>query len=177
MADVTPSNTPDYQAELVSQFEVFLKAQNASPKTQKNYLSDVRKFLSWAVTTIPDANALPDPKHESLIKLLSTDILEGYKASLVHEHTPIATINRKLSTLRMFFRCAIHLGWIHDNPIEHVSNLPRPKKPITQDGIEEILSLYEQELAGKEMSKKKKTKALDDIRTFVSWFQSLPTLS
>src|SRR3989344_800286 len=66
-------------------FLTFLKASQLSPKTIRNYSSDVSQFLTWVGDKTVDATSFVT-----------------YKAHLESRRTPLATLTRHLSALRKF---------------------------------------------------------------------------
>ena len=91
----------------------FLIKQNVSRITRNNYISDLRYFFRW-LSPLPPST-------------MSTDILEQYKQSQIYQYIPIASINRRLSTLRKFFTCAASNGWTTTNPTTMLSNIAKTK--------------------------------------------------
>jgi len=164
------SNLRDYQAILENGFEQFLLAQEASDKTRKNYRSDIRQFLNWLISTIQSRNIEAPKTKEALLKLVNSDFLENYKSSQTLEHTPASTINRRLSAIRMFFRCALRNGWTYDDPAVQISNISRPTENSPySDVMREALGAYrrykEQSHASDQIDQE-----FIDIQEFFEWF-------
>jgi hypothetical protein len=86
----TPAQPPTIEA-LLRQFADFLAPQQLAEKSVRNYLSDVRGFLLWASgdSKIPPLEKLATLGHE-------------YRAFLLSQAKPLATINRHLASLRQF---------------------------------------------------------------------------
>ncbi len=95
-------------------FKDFLRAENISADTLKNYLSDIRHFLGWL-----SYNKLLDKTFE---KINSTHILQ-YKSYLESSKVPVITINRRLSTLRKFFTFLHRENPVQVNPAKEVPNI------------------------------------------------------
>lgn len=96
---------------LEPQFKKFLIAENISPISLKNYLSDLRYFIGWM-------NSI-SPKPESIDKNL---VLE-YRKYLFMNQLPRKTINRRLSTLRKLCSFCISQGWMKENPAKKIANI------------------------------------------------------
>jgi len=113
MPGIIQSNIPMDQSFFEQAFLDFLIKQNVSRITRNNYISDLRHFFRW-LSPLPPTT-------------LSTDILEQYKQSQIYQYIPIASINRRLSTLRKFFACAAKNGWTTTNPTTTLSNITKTK--------------------------------------------------
>ena len=107
-------------SNLKPKFKNFLRAENISPVSLRNYLSDVRHFLGWFVSTI-EKDALIN--FEELIKSISPLIVERYKNEHIKSGLPNKTINRRLSALRKFFLFCQKEALIKQNPAIPVKNI------------------------------------------------------
>ena len=76
-----------------SNFQKYLETKKLSPASIKNYVSDLRKFLTWHAEK-QEAEGQPLP--------FTTELLKKYQLELVKQKTPDPTINRHLSSLRSF---------------------------------------------------------------------------
>ena len=107
-------------------FKKFLIAENVSPITLKNYLSDLRHFLGWLIFKLKAKNQnskIEEAGLEQILNFIDVSLVEEYKNYLVSNSIPIKTVNRRLSTLRKFFSFCINQGWIEENPAKKVQNL------------------------------------------------------
>ena len=118
------SNSPFLELvdQLLSLFGVFLDTDGASKKTKTEYCSDIRHFLSW-VQHEPEFMQNSATTHVELVSGISSQTIEKYKKSLGDLSIPASTINRRLSALRIFFRCSVAYGWIRENPAAFVANI------------------------------------------------------
>jgi integrase/recombinase XerC len=106
---------PDTEAEkLLQRYLRFLEAErNLSPYTLRNYESDLRSFISYvrdAERDIPDVDRY---------------LLRGYLASLREQEMAPASIVRKVSSIRSFYRFLVREGHIEHDPLAGVHS---PKK-------------------------------------------------
>ena len=163
MQSIILSNVFDYQALLDTEFSTYLIKQNASEVTRKNYLMDIRNFFKWLNTCITNGSVTLLENTEKPLARITTEIIETFKRSLITSQTPVATINRRLSALRMFFQFAQIDQKITENPMTLVRNISRT------DGLNDINSL---DAALDAYAKKKQVNPteIDDIKTFFSWY-------
>ncbi len=98
---------------LEPQFREFLIAENISPISLKNYLSDLRYFFGWM-----SSKSL---KVESINK----ELVEEYRKYLLDNNLPHKTVNRRLSTLRKFCTFCISQGWMKENPAKKIGNITK----------------------------------------------------
>ncbi|MFZ2024674.1 MAG: site-specific integrase [Microgenomates group bacterium] len=163
MQSIILSNVFDYQALLDNEFSTYLIKQNASEVTRKNYLADIRNFFKWLNICITNGSITLRENAEKPLTRITNEIIETFKRSLITSQTPIATINRRLSALRMFFQFANLEQKITENPMMLVRNIPRTDAPNEANILDMALDAY---------AKKKNTKPtdIDDIKTFFSWY-------
>jgi len=163
MQSIILSNVFDYQALLDTEFSTYLIKQNASEVTRKNYLMDIRNFFKWLNTCITNGSIALQENAEKPLARITNEIIETFKRSLITSQTPVATINRRLSALRMFFQFAVIEHKITENPMMLVRNIPRTEAPNETNSLDEALDAY---------AKQKNTKQadIDDIKTFFSWY-------
>src|SRR5581483_8916163 len=97
-------------------FKNYLYVYNASRLTIKNYLIDVKHFLSWAEKVLNLGDEWEIGKR-NLFSRINNELIEEYKNRLIHPsiHEPgfsPATVNRKLSSLRRYLSWAAQEGLI-----------------------------------------------------------------
>ncbi len=122
-------------------FDNYLSQKNLSKVTRKNYVSDLRMFLSWmnAHENVPDFNVRS---------------ITLYKEFLQSSRLPVRSINRSLSSLRAFGDLLTSVGDQFSNPARLVSNIaitsPIPEMKFVQEfsrsnGLprEDVLALNE----------------------------------
>ena len=129
------NNLLNYLTKLITSFDDFLAIENASKQTRKNYKSDLTAFFSWFCEASQSASSSPrtDSPKEAL-RLITTESIEAFKRWLKIAHAPPATINRRLSALRAFFRFTTLNGWTQQNPAQYVANIPMPKNEAKTPG-------------------------------------------
>lgn len=162
------SNVTTYQYILRSTFFSFLTAQGASAKTQKNYWSDVSDFISWfIVITSPKIN-----HHQTspglLLQAISSNHVNDYVSHLLRAKISTATINRRLSSLRIFFNCCLETAWLRYHPMEGIANIKiaRPHDPSIQ---EPALEQFKDHLRSQGVGKATIKNYVSDVRQFLHW--------
>ena len=143
-------------------FKKFLLAENVSPITLKNYLSDLRHFLGWTILKLKVQNK---KNFENLSPLeflnqIDESLVEEYKNYLVVNSIPAKTINRRLSTLRKFFSFCISQGWLKENPAKKIQNLKLK--------IDSIISSFALSLEKENLDQKTIKSYLEVVQEFLS---------
>ena len=143
-------------------FKKFLLAENVSPVTLKNYLSDLRHFLGWTILKLKAQNK---KNFENLSPLeflnqIDESLVEEYKNYLVVNAIPAKTINRRLSTLRKFFSFCISQGWLKENPAKKIQNLKL--------NIDSIISSFALSLEKENLDQKTIKSYLEVVQEFLS---------
>ena len=163
------TNVPNYQAELLTAFIKFLRLEGTSIKTQKNYSTDVQHFTEWAVLTIKNTHNITPQNHFIFLSYVSSDLIEAYKAYLHSHHTPIATINRRLSALRTFFRCCVNEGFTQKNPTTLVANITQSS--ISTDPTDQLITKWKTHLRSTGTPSVTVKRYTDDVKEFIAWIQ------
>jgi len=163
MPSIILSNVFDYQALLDTEFSSYLIKQNASEVTRKNYVADIKNFFKWLNNAVSTGSITLREEVEKPLRTITTEIIELFKRSLITTQTPTATINRRLSALRMFFQFAMIEHKIIENPMLLVRNIPRNDALNNVSTLNAALERYAQD-------KKATPSDIDDIKTFFSWY-------
>ena len=142
--------------QLPSSFETKLRNSSRSDKTIRNYLSDISHFSSWVATLVGTTNFVP---------YLTGAIIEKYKESMVQTTTPIRTVNRRLSTLRLFGKHLHEEGFLSTNPAENLTNL----ELSNENEHEQLLVEFKKHLEDQKVSKKTTSNYVSDVRSFLNF--------
>jgi site-specific recombinase XerD len=161
------SNVLNYQAILEHTFIDFLLKEGASLSTRNNYRTDVRHFLSWVKITIQKINSQVPDQLDPFFRHTTPELLENYKRSLLTNDIPVATINRRLCAIRMFFRCCHQQGFIDRNPAVTLQNVI-PQRSI-RDVIDDLVASFRADLAAEGASKVTVRNYCSDVRQFITW--------
>ncbi len=116
----------------IKDFKSFLYVYNASHLTIKNYLIDIKQFLTWA-EEVTGVNTLLNRQDKSVLNLITPKLIEEYKLRLLNQGSfSPATINRKLSSLRKYTLWAGEEGLL--SPLE----LETPNIAIVEPKIKSL---------------------------------------
>jgi len=129
--------------QLLSEFKSHLKASSKTLITIKNYLSDIRHFLGWVISN----EAQTDEQEPNLINHFTPTTPSEYKNYLIANETPVSTINRRFTTVRLFLYWMYKQNLINQDLSVDLSNIypDRPvKKASTKEIIASLMSEYEE---------------------------------
>lgn len=145
-------------SQLIRDFEIYLSQRGVSDKTLRNYRSDLYHFFSFVQDNF-------SVLHESsLIANFSPEGIEKYKQHHFKNQTPLATLNRRLSTLRSFARF-LKLPYL----IQNVSDSGL-KQSIS--GSRKVLLDYKKHLVRESVAAPTLRNYLSDVRHFLAWIEA-----
>lgn len=144
---------------LPNNFTNHLKNSNLSPKTVRNYSSDLSHFNAWATLKL---------RTDQIINHLSPALIEEYKTFQVSNQIPTKTINRRLSTLRAFGKFLQEQNLLNFNPIENVANVVNFDFQYQQ---KTLLSGFKKHLESEGMTDKTMWNYLSDVRGFMAFVE------
>lgn len=154
-------------AKCAEEFSAYLTDRSMSGNTRKNYLADLRSFFRWMADSIVSPEANQAQTIQDFLRPITVDTLQNYRRSLVLSNTPIATINRKLTTLRTFFLFASINNYIHENPTHGLMNVPSKSSKLDETTISAFLDEYE---ADQKQARQWIASDRDDITSFFRWY-------
>ncbi len=119
MSSANNQDTHGYNLyNLEANFRTYLHAViNLKSISVKNYASDLRYFLGWYQLHTRASNLLAS------LEALNSDSIQSYRAYLQESNLPTASINRRLSTVRMFCKFLIDQNILTSNPAQHIVNV------------------------------------------------------
>lgn len=121
--------------EIIQQFQDFLENErNYSPYTIKSYLKDIEDFNNYL------------SKNEFPNYLEISNNVPRYYLSFLNQKYKAKSVNRKISTLRSFYRFLVLNGHKDNNPFLDISSLKTPQvlpKRLYEDEIEKIFSVID----------------------------------
>ena len=107
---------------MVDGFLNYLTHERAySLHTVEGYENDLREFRAYLVDT------------ENVLELADADadLIRGWAVAMMERGRMASTVNRKLSTLRTFYKYLLRQGVIKVSPMQNVRG-PKKKKPLPQ---------------------------------------------
>lgn len=161
---------PEQNSDLVKkEFIKYLSSLGLSPKSHKNYRSDLNHFLSWSILKVKSFGAYFESLTE-IVPFLNHNLGCEYKQYMIANSTPAKTMNRRLSTLRHLSRYLVSsqnfdIDFMKD--IENISFVNKQKSTI--DPIVEDFRSY---LETEKVSKNTVKNYVSDIRQFLTWIEA-----
>ncbi len=167
-------------------FSKYLTNLGISPKSHKNYRSDLSHFSGWLILKIRSFGSYVENLTES-VPFLSHNLSLEYKNYMLQNNMPIKTVNRRLSTLRHFSRFLVSSQIIDSNFMEDIENavlVSEAKEVEVKNSrfsdhpsrytlpIEEFRSYLQSEKVSDNTIKN----YLSDIKQFMSWLESNQTI-
>ncbi len=123
--------------DLLADFRTFLDVErNVSEHTRVAYLADIEEFNEFLHSR--DRTSA----HMTLLDV-NTDTMRAYLAHLHGRKLKKVSINRKISSLRAFYKYALREGWIKNNPAEAVQAPKMEKYMPTFLSVDETFALLE----------------------------------
>lgn len=167
---------------LITQFKEYLKAKSLSKVSQKNYVSDSRRFLLWHYHAFNLKTKTPF--EISLVRLIDGSTLATYRSRLIQTKTPLKTINRYLGSLRLFglFLKATNLKIT--NPSSNLINVtPEDMNPVNPElglnndtkpnkGYQSTLSSFKLTLINQHLTKSTVKNYISDVGQFLNWLKT-----
>ncbi len=150
-------------------------AGSASKNTIKNYIADLKHFISWYENFM---------KSDFEARNVNADILKLYQNSMggqlengqIKIETKLSTssIKRHMSTLRKFFSLLAHNSYIERNPFDQIE----PEVEIKPTDYWHLRSFADYLLLSK-VSKLTVKNYVSDIQTFAKWYEQavLPSIT
>lgn len=150
-------------------FSDYLINLGISPKSHKNYRSDLSHFTEWLILRLKSFGSFVESLSET-IPFLSPDMAREYKKFMIENKIPAKTVNRHLSTLRHLSKFLVSsqiLDIDFMNGIENVS-IGLKRKPV----VDPIMSDFRSYLESQKVSKNTVKNYVSDIHQFLAWIES-----
>lgn len=158
---------------LVAEFRHSLELENFSSVTVKNYSSDLRHFIGWALfASESQGQRIEGESFQGFIQFITPSLIADYKSYLLNNQTPQKTVSRRLSTMRKFCAFCISQGWLKENPTKHLANAPAAQPLHNVEDIDNIVSAYRQSLATSMPDVTMRNQQYADVIEFVSIINS-----
>lgn len=121
--------------ETIKNFQTYLDVEkNVSAHTQTAYLADVKEFLHYLTE-----NKIV--KREEDIVSADSEQIRGFLSYLYLRKIKKVSVNRKISSLKAFYRYLVRTGKIKQNPAEMIQTLKTEKHMPTFLSVDEMFEL------------------------------------
>ena len=107
-----------------------------SSNTVISYENDLRQYVAFCQNQLPPAEAVTAGHR----------LIRSWVVHLMDEGLAARSVNRKLSTLKTFYRYLLHMGVISQNPVDRVQSPKQGKKLprfVEEKQINELLDKFE----------------------------------
>jgi integrase/recombinase XerD len=122
----------------VDQFLTRLAQEEAAAKTVANYKSDLGLFARWFRDTTGEDFAAA--------AVTPTDLRDYRAFLLTAKRSSPATVNRHLAALKRFFRYALAMGWVAEDPtavVKGIATVPVAPKALAKREVDKLLRAAE----------------------------------
>src|SRR3989344_5577198 len=97
----------------IKEFKDYLYVYNSSHLTIKNYVIDVKQFMSW-LEEVTGVKETWDVREKNIFNKIDNGLVEEYKSRLLESGLSPNSINRKLSSIRKYTAWAKSEGLLRD---------------------------------------------------------------
>jgi len=120
---------------LIADFQIYLEVQrNVSEHTLKAYMADVEEFNNF----LQESDIT---KKDDAIINVEPETIRSYLSHLYREKVKKVTVNRKVSSLRSFYKYLLRAGKVKNNPAEMVQTPKIEKYMPTFLSVDETFKL------------------------------------
>lgn len=161
---------PEKELDLAKRgFIKYLDILGLSPKSHKNYRSDLTHFMGWAIMKIRSIGSYVESLSE-IVPFLNTSLCAEYKTYMAVNNAPPKTVNRRLATLRHLAKFLTATQLVESDFMTSIDNvsLNPDKKPVADPVISDFRAFLETEKVSQNTIKN----YLSDIKQFLSWIEN-----
>ena len=121
--------------DIIQDFQIYLEVErNVSAHTRIAYIADIQEFTRF----LHNNNFIKS--HDEIINVEPENIRE-YLSYLYRQKVKKVTVNRKVSSLRAFYKYVLRTGKIKNNPAEMIQTLKTEKYMPTFLSVDEMFEL------------------------------------
>ncbi len=153
---------------MLNEFRLYLLSDNLSKLTTKNYLMDIKQFLSWFEKVTPSKPIAS--QNTEIINNIDQFVINEYKNRLLLVvHLSPTSINRKLSSIRKY------LSWLGKKTVK-ISQIPNLQtEKTTRHKIKTNLSIFK-EIQGQNIQKINENENIEKSLGYLTILDFLLTL-
>ncbi|KUG24207.1 tyrosine recombinase xerc [hydrocarbon metagenome] len=120
---------------IIQDFQIYLEVErNVSAHTRIAYIADIQDFASF----LQNNNII---KNRDEIINVEPETIRAYLSYLYRQKVKKVTVNRKVSSLRAFYKYGLRAGRIQANPAEMIQTLKTEKYMPTFLSVDEMFDL------------------------------------
>ena len=120
---------------IIQNFQIYLEVErNVSAHTRVAYIADIQEFARF----LHNNNFV---KSQDEIINVEPENIREYLSYLYHQKVKKVTVNRKVSSLRAFYKYVLRTGKIKNNPAEMIQTLKTEKYMPTFLSVDEMFEL------------------------------------
>lgn len=154
------------------EFVKYLDSLGLSPKTHKNYRSDLAHFIGWAILRVRSFGSYVDSLTEA-IPFLTQDFAKEYKNYMTENKAPVKTVNRRLSTLRHLSKFLLASQVVDFDFMQGIENAGSfASSTHKKQSIDPVMNDFKAFLEAEKVSANTIKNYLSDIKQFMSWVEA-----
>lgn len=157
-------------SNITQEFLNYLKDLGISPKSHKNYRSDISHFSGWFLLSIRKWGVITSEFSEA-IPFINQKSATKYKHFLVENKVADRTINRRLSTLRHLSRFLTASQILDFDFMNGITNISQVSATDTYP----LLPQFEKFLSKEKASDNTIRNYVNDVKQFLTWLESKTT--
>jgi site-specific recombinase XerD len=150
------------------EFIKYLASLGISPKSHKNYRSDLSHFTSWLILKIRSFGSYINNLSEA-VPFLSTNLAGEYKDFMTQNSVSPKTANRRLSTLRHLSKFLLQSQLIDSSFMDGVVNISQIRG--SKNSLHPLINGFKAYLEAEKVSPNTIKNYLSDIRQFSAWLE------
>jgi len=158
---------PAKTSNITQKFQSYLKNLGISPKSHKNYRSDISHFSGWFLLTIRKWGVVTSEFSEA-IPFITQKSAKEYRVFLVKNKVADKTINRRLSTLRHLSRFLTATQILDFDFMEGITNISLTPHSDTYP----LLPQFEKYLSKEKASHNTIRNYVNDVKQFFAWMEN-----
>lgn len=148
----------------------YLSSLGISPKSFKNYKSDISHFTGWLIFKAKTWGVLAETLTDT-IPFLNKDLASEYKEYLLENKIATKTVNRRLSTLRHLANFFLISQILDFDFMEGVMNINSQNSSIQRGKYQYLIQGFNDHLVSQKASPNTIKNYLSDIKHFIFWLE------
>jgi len=153
--------------DITQKFLDYLKDLGISPKSHKNYRSDISHFSGWFLLTVRKWGVVTSEFSEA-IPFINQKSAKEYRHFLIKNKVADKTINRRLSTLRHLSRFLTATQILNFDFMDGITNISLVSGTDTYP----LLPQFEKFLSKEKASNNTIRNYVNDVKQFLAWMES-----